>query len=172
MGSGVFASASFDCSVILWRVSDNDDASVTSMTLSRHTQPVYAIAFSPCGKYLASGSLDETLHIWDVNRGIVLRSYSATGHSGIFDLEWRDSNWLAAGNSQGRVIVLEFNYETESESSASASATNEEKQQHNDPVLLQVSEVEDGECVDDDDADAEQVTTNVNITPESDSMIE
>lgn len=105
-GSGVFASASFDCSVRLWRISE-DTGEVSSMELIRHTQPVYAIAFSPCGKYLASGSLDETLLIWEVQSGTVLKSYYSSGHGGIFDLEWRD-NWVAAGNSQGRVIVFEF----------------------------------------------------------------
>jgi transducin (beta)-like 1 len=108
-GSGVFASASFDCSVRIWRISQDNDE-VSSMELIRHTQPVYAIAFSPCGKYLASGSLDESLLIWDVQSGTVLKSYYCSGHGGIFDLEWRD-NWVAAGNSQGRVIVLEFNTE-------------------------------------------------------------
>ena len=111
-GSGVFASASFDCSVRIWRI--GGDGEVTSMALNRHTQPVYAIAFSPCGKYLASGSLDETLLVWDVQSGTVLKSYYSSGHGGIFDLEWRE-NWLAAGNSQGRVIVFEFNPEESTE---------------------------------------------------------
>ena len=36
----------------------------TSMTLltsimSRHKEPVYSVAFSPCGKFLASGSFDK-----------------------------------------------------------------------------------------------------------------
>lgn len=110
-GSGVLASASFDCSVRIWRISETS-GEVTSMALNRHTQPVYAIAFSPCGRYLASGSLDESLHIWDVRSGTVLKSYSASGQGGIFDLEWRE-NWLAAGNSRGRVIVFEFNPEEE-----------------------------------------------------------
>ena len=109
-GSGVFASASFDCTVRIWRISAGGE--VTSMALNRHSQPVYAIAFSPCGRYLASGSLDESLHIWDVNSGAVLKSYSASGQGGIFDLEWRE-NWLAAGNSRGRVIVFEFNPDEE-----------------------------------------------------------
>lgn len=107
---GTFASASFDCSVRIWRISEGSDSSdlvVTSMALTRHTQPVYAIAFSPCGKFIASGSLDETLLIWDVQSGAVLKSYSAPGNGGIFDIEWK-GNFLAAGNSQGRVIVFEF----------------------------------------------------------------
>lgn len=111
-GSNVFASASFDCSVRVWRICEDGSNEVTSIVLQRHTQPVYAIAFSPCGKYLASGSLDETMLIWDIQSGSVLKSYSAPGQGGFFDLEWRE-NWVAAGDSKGRVTVFEFNLEDE-----------------------------------------------------------
>jgi transducin (beta)-like 1 len=177
--SGVFASASFDGNVILWRIGElkvnnenpselegtdnvnssnstdnnnnNNNNIVTHMILSKHSQPVYAIAFSPCGQFLASGSLDETLHIWDVNKGTVLRSYSASGHGGIFDLEWRDSSWLAAGNSQGRVLVFEFNYDTEAESETinNAVETNADSNA-NDNVVINPNEdheLEEGEFI-------------------------
>ena len=35
-------------------------------TLSGHTQPVSALAWSPDGKTLASGSLDQTIRLWDL----------------------------------------------------------------------------------------------------------
>ncbi|KAI9146104.1 WD40-repeat-containing domain protein [Paraphysoderma sedebokerense] len=34
--------------------------------LKGHTGAVYAIQFSPCGKFLASGSFDKTVRIWDM----------------------------------------------------------------------------------------------------------
>jgi transducin (beta)-like 1 len=55
-------SASFDKSVKLWDVENRS----LLRTLLKHTEPVYSIAFSPDGKFLASGSLDRCVHVWDV----------------------------------------------------------------------------------------------------------
>ena len=38
-------------------------------TLNGHTQPVLFVAFSPDGKTLASGSVDESIKLWDVASG-------------------------------------------------------------------------------------------------------
>ncbi|KAH8852439.1 F-box-like/WD repeat-containing protein TBL1X [Schistosoma japonicum] len=35
--------------------------------LSRHTEPVYSVAFSPDGRLLATGSFDQCVHIWNVD---------------------------------------------------------------------------------------------------------
>lgn len=54
------ASASFDSTVRLWDV----ERGVCIHTLTKHTEPVYSVAFSPDGKFLASGSFDKCVHIW------------------------------------------------------------------------------------------------------------
>jgi WD40 repeat protein len=48
-------------------------------TLKGHSHYVNAIAFSPDGKQLASGSEDETVRLWDTATGAVLQTLA--GHS-------------------------------------------------------------------------------------------
>ncbi|KAJ8870768.1 hypothetical protein PR048_027067, partial [Dryococelus australis] len=56
----ILASASFDSTVRLWDV----ERGACIHTLTKHTEPVYSVAFSPDGKFLASGSFDKCVHIW------------------------------------------------------------------------------------------------------------
>lgn len=37
------------------------------MTLSKHSEPVYSVAFSPDGRLLATGSFDKAIYIWDIS---------------------------------------------------------------------------------------------------------
>ncbi|MEH2226107.1 nSTAND1 domain-containing NTPase [Nostoc sp.] len=48
-------------------------------TLEGHSRPVNSIAYSPNGKQLASASADNTIKIWDVSNGQLLKTL--TGHS-------------------------------------------------------------------------------------------
>jgi transducin (beta)-like 1 len=58
----ILASASFDSTVRLWDVERGE----CIHTLSRHTEPVYSVAFSPDGRYLATGSFDKCVNIWNI----------------------------------------------------------------------------------------------------------
>src|SRR5262245_41232500 len=40
-----------------------------AITLSGHTRGIYAVAVSPDGKTVASGSRDTTIKCWDIRRG-------------------------------------------------------------------------------------------------------
>jgi WD40 repeat protein len=56
-----FSSASFDATVRLWDV----ERGSCLRTLSKHLEPVYSVGFSPDGRYLASGSFDRSVYIWE-----------------------------------------------------------------------------------------------------------
>ena len=97
--------ASFDNVVRLWDPVTGKCRAV----LDGHSAAVYAIAFSPCGQYLASGSLDDTLCIWNVKTltPAPIKRYSAPG--GIFEIDWnRSGTKMAACCSDGTVMVLDF----------------------------------------------------------------
>lgn len=51
------------------------------LTLNGHSDEVSSVAFSPDGKRLASGSLDETVRVWDTETGAHIRTLS--GRAGL-----------------------------------------------------------------------------------------
>jgi WD40 repeat protein/serine/threonine protein kinase len=76
--------------------------------LKGHTRYVFKVAFSPDGRYLASGSWDATVKIWDVNTGQELQTLR--GHAGsIYGLAFSpDGRRLATASgsaSHGEVKV-------------------------------------------------------------------
>ncbi|XP_067625951.1 F-box-like/WD repeat-containing protein ebi [Eurosta solidaginis] len=99
----ILASASFDSTVRLWDV----DRGTCIHTLTKHTEPVYSVAFSPDGKYLASGSFDKCVHIWSTQSGQLVHSYKGTG--GIFEVCWNSKGTkVGASASDGSVFVLDL----------------------------------------------------------------
>jgi transducin (beta)-like 1 len=100
----LLASASFDATIKLWEMEEGK----CIHTLTRHTDPVYSVAFSPNGRYLASGSFDKCLHIWSIKDGSLVRTYQGSG--GIFEVCWnKDGDKLAACFSNNTVCVIDFN---------------------------------------------------------------
>lgn len=44
--------------------------------LEGHTKPIYAVAYSPDGKFIYTASFDHTVKIWDRQTGVVLRTFT------------------------------------------------------------------------------------------------
>jgi len=68
-----------------------------------HTGSVLSVAFSPDGETLASGSSDNTIKLWDVSSGVLLRTL--TGHTGnVLSVAFSpDGKTLASGSSDDTI---------------------------------------------------------------------
>jgi len=64
--AGLLASASWDKTVKLWDVFRTGTATETF----RHGSDALAVAFRPDGEELVASTLDGSLHVWDVKRGV------------------------------------------------------------------------------------------------------
>ncbi|KAJ5072768.1 f-box-like/wd repeat-containing protein tbl1xr1 isoform x1 [Anaeramoeba ignava] len=77
------------------------------LMISQQKSPVYSIAFSPDGEYLASGSFDKSIYIWSVKTGNVVRSYQDT--AGIFEVSWSpNGDKIAGAFADHKIAILDF----------------------------------------------------------------
>ncbi|UUM20726.1 NACHT domain-containing protein [Mycoavidus sp. SF9855] len=100
--SNWLVSGSWDNTVRLWSVSDNNRSLVH--TYSEHKDWVISVAFSEDSKWLASGSYDKTVKLWNVfnDRSLV---HTYVGHEGeVNSVAFsKDSQWLASGSNDKTV---------------------------------------------------------------------
>src|SRR5436309_407620 len=56
----------------------------TLAVLKGHTEPVYAISFTPDGKYVITGSFDRTLKMWEAATGTDVKTFGGqAGHQNL-----------------------------------------------------------------------------------------
>jgi len=83
----------------LWHISDE-----SLQTLFGHENMVVCVCFSPDGRYIASGSIDKTIKIWDSKTGTLIKSFPTSDM--IFSLSFcPDGQQLASGDAGGNVKV-------------------------------------------------------------------
>ncbi|EPQ60333.1 WD40 repeat-like protein [Gloeophyllum trabeum ATCC 11539] len=95
----LLASSGFDGSARLWDSVTGDCLKV----FQDHKRPVYALSFSPEGKWLATGSGDGWLHIYDVQTAQRKWSwYAGVDKPGVYEIDWQRT-----GNVNRIAIALE-----------------------------------------------------------------
>lgn len=72
--------------------------------LREHVEPVYAIAFSPNGRLMATGSFDGAMHLWSVEDGRKLKSFK--GEGGVFECSFDCTGSRLAASFSDKVITV------------------------------------------------------------------
>jgi WD40 repeat protein len=74
-------------------------------TLSGHTDVVWALSWSHNGQYIASGSADTTVRVWDGNSGKQLLIYDKQGDD-VRAVSWSpDDSHIVSGGTSGPVYI-------------------------------------------------------------------
>ena len=85
------------------RMEDSWDSLI--QTLTGHSDSVQAVAFSPDGKQIASGSIDQTIKLWDAATGDLRKTL--TGHSNSVEaIAFSPDGKQIASGSSDRTIKL------------------------------------------------------------------
>ncbi|KAJ7292731.1 WD40 repeat-like protein [Mycena rebaudengoi] len=87
----IVATSSFDGTARLWDSVTGDCLKV----FTDHKRPVYALRFSPSGRWLATGSGDGWLHIYDVKaREMKWSWFAGFDQPGVFEIDWQSGGGL------------------------------------------------------------------------------
>jgi WD40 repeat protein len=94
-------------------ISNFPSGSFIEKTLTGHSDSVLSAAYSSDSRYLASGSGDNTIKIWEVAKGKELRTL--TGHSsGVYSVVYSpDGRYLASGSGDNTIKIWEVAKEKE-----------------------------------------------------------
>jgi ribosome assembly protein 4 len=98
----LLVSCSDDLTLILWHPKD-DKKPIARMT--GHQGPVNHLAYSPDGRYIASGAFDKKVKLWDGRTGKFLVTF--VGHVGsVYQVAWApDSRFLASASKDSTVKI-------------------------------------------------------------------
>lgn len=98
-----FATGSFDSFIRLY---DNQGNFLKKMGVPEHN--IYAIKFSPSGKYLVSGSDDKAAIVWNIPSGSIHFAYMHHTES-VLCVSWRDDNIFATASADNCIGICHIN---------------------------------------------------------------
>jgi WD40 repeat protein len=94
--------------VLVWLPLSAGEKSEVVTKFKGHTDAVYAVAYSPDGKFLITASFDHTLKLWEVATGKELRTYGGpTGHTKqVISVAFsQDGSMIASGSTDNTLKV-------------------------------------------------------------------
>lgn len=103
--SGQYLATGGGPSVVIWSCGGDGPAGTEPAVLDLHVKPISALAFSPRGRALASGSRDGSFAVVDPTADTAAGVYLA--ESAVTDLAWHpDASGVAVGFARGRLAVF------------------------------------------------------------------
>ena len=112
--SDYIATGSSDWTIEVWKITEADPLRMSTdlgdplWSLKGHAGTITAVAFSPNGKMLASGSVDQRVRLWDLTTGQHLHTFS-NHTSKISALAFAKDDRLVSGSSDGTVFIWDLN---------------------------------------------------------------
>jgi WD40 repeat protein len=91
----------------LYKIDESGNKTLVN-TITGHTSPVLSVTFSPDNQWLASGSSDATVRLWDISdptKTQTLAGHTDYVHSVTFS---PDNQWLASGGSDATVRLWDI----------------------------------------------------------------
>jgi WD40 repeat protein len=83
----------------------HESSSLRLYIFSTHTHPVLSLAWSPDGRYLASGDTAGTIHVWEAATGTIVTTYREHARF-VRSIDWSsDGTYIVSGGDYGDSTV-------------------------------------------------------------------
>jgi WD40 repeat protein len=96
----MLASASFDKTVKLWKIEENQKKSIVLQEKFQHGDTVSFVTFSPDSKIIASASFDKTVKLWNQDGTL---KYTLPHDSLVYSVTFISNDMIATGDNSGKV---------------------------------------------------------------------
>ncbi|HHP7232103.1 MAG TPA: caspase family protein [Xenococcaceae cyanobacterium] len=101
----IFATAGFDGKIRLWLQNQADNSQELISTLAGHKTSITYLQYSPNGKILASASSDNTIKLWDTEKGNLITTL--VGHqAGVNSISFSQDGTSLISGSEDRTVKI------------------------------------------------------------------